>query len=142
MKHMLLKVAGLDDASLLRWGKLSALILVVGGIVLMSVSMVAILRYMPMAKEFQQITLKLTHDIRAENSVATHPLCQRANGLLNSYAELPPMFIGYLSGLGFFLGFTIMYTGALHWRIRAILNNIPQQSGAGYPPQGVGSPDP
>jgi hypothetical protein len=139
---MLLKVMGLDDASLLKWGKLNTILLTTVGAVLMLISLVAILRFMPMAKELQTITIDLTHDMQADESIDPQPMYKQAHGLLTSYAELPTMFIGYLAGLGLFLGFTIVYSGVLHWKIRSVLKQIPQQAGPGYPPQGVGSPDP
>ena len=142
MNIFMARLLGINEPRIIKYGVLMAAMLIIVGASLMIVSCLFTVISVPKAYQLQQITYDIADQIGDADGVISATIQRRAHNILIEYAMVPPYASKAITGTGIFLGFVIIYAGGLLWKLNEVLKRTPQQGGPGYPPQGVGSPDP
>ena len=134
MKAFFTKLFGIDEAGLLKNGRSSALAMAIMGILLIATSGLFATWARPKAKGLQAITVDLAGQIGDDEADCTPSVRRRAHRLLIVYSDWPIFFYKFAAGGGFFIGFLMIQSGLLTWKLHQVLRRSSPPAGPGSSP--------
>ena len=132
----------MNEPRILKYGRIEAVSVAITGATLMILTVLFAAINVPKAYKLQQITYDVADQIGDDDGNISATVQRRAHNLLIDYALVPPYACKAAAGTGIFLGFLMINTGWLIWKLTEVLKRNPQQSGAAYVAQGAPSADP
>ena len=135
MKAFFTKLFGIDEAGLLKNGRASALAMAIMGILLMATSGLFATWARPKAKGLQAITVDLAGQIGDDEADCTPSVRRNAHSLLIVYSDWPVFIYKYAAGGGFFIGFLMIQSGLLTWKLHQVRRRTGHPFPEGHRPE-------